>query len=213
MTPLRVLTFERQTLMRVQRRQPEFRLALDAAFNTNLRRKLTAANKLATTDPLTGIANRRSLFDAAGGEMQRAQRYGDPFSIIMIDIDHFKQINDTIGHAGGDHVLTEIAGLCVQICRADLDVAGRVGGEEFAIVMPGTGVEGASDFAERLRAAISAAAIVVEGKTIPVTASFGVAAFQAGDHTIANLFKRADDALYNAKATGRNRVVVKVEQR
>jgi diguanylate cyclase (GGDEF)-like protein len=162
---------------------------------------------LAATDPLTGIANRRSLFDAAGGEMQRAQRYGDPFSIIMIDIDHFKEINDKFGHAAGDHILTEFAELCVRTCRTDLDAVGRVGGEEFAIVMPGTGVEGAFDFAERLRAAISQAAFTVEGKKAPMTASLGVAAFEAGDGTIADVFKRADDGLYKAKAAGRNKVI------
>jgi diguanylate cyclase (GGDEF)-like protein len=162
---------------------------------------------LAATDPLTGIANRRSLFDAAEGEMQRAQRYGDPFSIIMIDIDHFKQINDSFGHASGDHILTEFAGLCVHICRADLDIVGRVGGEEFAIIMRGTGLEGASDFAERLRAAISKAGFTVEEKPVPLTASFGVAAHQGDDCTIADLFKRADDALYKAKAAGRNKVI------
>ena len=162
---------------------------------------------LAATDPLTGIANRRSLFDAVGSEMQRAQRYGDPFSIIMIDIDHFKKINDRFGHAAGDHILTEFAGLCVRTCRADLDVAGRVGGEEFAIVMPGTGLEGASGFAERLRAAISEAAIAVEDEPVQMTASFGVAAYEASDGTIADVFKRADDALYKAKAAGRNKVV------
>ena len=162
---------------------------------------------LAATDPLTDIANRRSLFDAAGAEMQRAQRYDDPFSIIMIDIDHFKQINDRFGHAGGDHVLTEFSRLCAHTCRIDLDVVGRVGGEEFAIVMPGTGLEGASGFAERLREKINTAAIVVEGKPVPVTASFGVAAFQASDRTTAEIFKRADDALYRAKAAGRNKVI------
>ena len=162
---------------------------------------------LAATDSLTGIANRRSLFDAAGGEIQRAQRYGDPFSIIMIDIDHFKQINDRFGHAAGDHILTEFAELCVRICRTDLDAVGRVGGEEFAIVMPGTGVEGASDFAERLRAAISEAAFTVEGEPVPMTASFGVAAYEAGDNSIADVFKRADDGLYKAKAAGRNKVI------
>ena len=162
---------------------------------------------LAATDSLTGIANRRSLFDAVGGEMQRAQRYGDPFSIIMIDIDHFKQINDRFGHAAGDHILTEFAALCVRTCRTDLDAVGRVGGEEFAIVMPGTGLEGASDFAERLRAAISETAFTVEGKPVPLTASFGVAAYEVADGTFADVFKRADDGLYKAKAAGRNKVI------
>jgi diguanylate cyclase (GGDEF)-like protein len=162
---------------------------------------------LAATDPLTGIANRRSLFDAAGSEMQRAQRYGDPFSIIMIDIDHFKNINDRFGHAAGDNILAEFTGLCVRTCRTDLDVTGRVGGEEFAIVMPGTGLEGASGFAERLRAAISEAAFRADGTPVPITASFGVAAHEVGDCSIADVFKRADDALYKAKAAGRNKVV------
>ena len=162
---------------------------------------------LAATDPLTDIANRRSLFDAAGGEMQRAQRYGDPFSIIMIDIDHFKRINDRFGHAAGDSVLIEFAGLCARTCRTDLDIAGRVGGEEFAILMPGTTLEGAFGFAERLREAISEAAFQVEGTPVPITASFGVAAYEAGDDSVADAFKRADDALYKAKAAGRNTVI------
>ncbi|HSG95077.1 MAG TPA: GGDEF domain-containing protein, partial [Afifellaceae bacterium] len=125
-----------------------------------------------------------------------------------IDIDHFKEINDKFGHAAGDHILIEFAELCVRVCRADLDVAGRVGGEEFAIVMPGTGLKGASGFAERLRAAISEADIAVEGEPAPITASFGVAAFEASDETIADVFKRADEALYKAKAAGRNKVIV-----
>lgn len=171
-------------------------------------RKLNALNgqleRLSVTDRLTGLFNRMKLDEALDSECLRAQRTGQPFSLIMIDVDHFKQINDTHGHQAGDRVLIEIAQL-LQSGTRDIDVVGRWGGEEFMVICPHTDSEGARQLAENLCLKIQAFKFtVVEHKT----ASFGVASFQAGDQC-QDIVERADAALYAAKGKGRNRVEAK----
>jgi diguanylate cyclase (GGDEF)-like protein len=158
--------------------------------------------ELSFTDPLTGLANRRRLEEFLTGESHRAQRYSEPFSIIMADIDHFKRVNDRFGHDVGDEVLQHFAKL-LRASMREPDLVARIGGEEFVVAMPATDLEAAIASAERLRAATA----VMRPPSLPdgLTASFGVAQFQPAD-TFQALLKHADDALYAAKNGGRNRV-------
>jgi diguanylate cyclase (GGDEF)-like protein len=171
--------------------------------------RLTTQNveleRLATTDSLTGLANRRRLFDCLEQEVYRAQRYGTALSLVMFDIDHFKRINDCWGHATGDWVLRRIARETHQLLRKT-DQAGRYGGEEFVVLLPETGLSEALLLAQRLSRRISDTAITPEHDApISVTVSAGVAAL-APDETGEELIHRADQALYRAKKNGRNRV-------
>lgn len=170
-------------------------------------RLYSQANFLAITDPLTEMYNRRHLFDLARQEIERVQRYGGELSIIMIDLDHFKQINDTYGHIVGDSVLRETARRIHQTIRT-IDLAARFGGEEFVILMPETPLEGARKVAERLCVEISKAIMEVDGETIQITASLGVAELNEGASDLGSLLKRADEALYRAKDAGRNLVSI-----
>lgn len=157
---------------------------------------------LSTTDQLTGLDNRMKLDEVLMTEVTRAQRYQTVFSLILVDLDHFKQVNDTHGHQVGDQVLVRLA----EILRASgrqSDVVGRWGGEEFLIVCPQTDLEGARTHAEHLCTTIAATYLPVVGHK---TASFGVAAYRSGDDE-ETLLRRADDALYCAKESGRNRVI------
>lgn len=164
--------------------------------------------RLATVDSLTGVYNRRHFLELASKELSRTCRYKRPLSIILIDIDFFKRINDTYGHAAGDETLKVMADTCVYALR-DSDIFGRIGGEEFAAVLPEIPSDDAYLVAERLRNTISEIEVVSDGRTIRLTASMGVTAIQAADENIEIMFKRADEALYEAKAQGRNRVVMK----
>jgi diguanylate cyclase (GGDEF)-like protein len=171
--------------------------------------RLTTQNveleRLATTDSLTGLANRRRLFDCLEQEVYRAQRYGTALSLVMFDIDHFKRINDSWGHATGDWVLRRIARETHQLLRKT-DQAGRYGGEEFVVLLPETDLSEALLLAQRLSQRISDTAITPEHDApMPVTVSVGVAAL-APDETGEELIHRADQALYRAKQNGRNRV-------
>ena len=163
--------------------------------------------KQAHTDPLTGLANRRHFFEVAEAELARSQRYGTPLSVLMVDIDHFKEVNDAHGHRAGDRVLQQLARTCVEVLRA-VDVVGRVGGEEFAILLPETATEGAADVAGRLREEVEASEVArAEGVPLRVTVSIGVSSL-AGAANLDTLMSQADDALYDAKHRGRNRVCV-----
>ena len=153
------------------------------------------------TDALTGLNNRMKLDEALEGELGLAQRYRQTFAIVMLDIDHFKKVNDTHGHLIGDAVLKQVAGLLRGSLRKT-DVPGRWGGEEFLVLLPQQDWRHAAMIAEKLRAAIASASFPEVGR---VTASFGVSEYAAGD-TVASLVKRADEALYRAKNQGRNRV-------
>jgi len=161
--------------------------------------------RLATIDPLTAAANRRHFLAQAEQEMERASRYRRALSVVMIDIDHFKDVNDGHGHAAGDAVLTAVASVCRELLR-DVDCFGRVGGEEFALVLPETTLAGAVEAAERLRRAIAEAVVPFGGVDLAVTASLGVAERRDGEAEFDRLLARADLALYRAKAAGRNRV-------
>jgi len=155
------------------------------------------------TDRLTGLSNRRRLEEALQTEVLRARRYGKPFSVILLDIDHFKEINDQFGHQTGDNVLVAIAGLLTRTAR-ETDVVGRFGGEEFLLVCPETRIKVVAALAERLRAEFMATDFPLAGR---VTSSFGVAEFLQGD-SVESLVERADQALYRAKGGGRNCVEV-----
>ncbi len=177
-----------------------FVLMCNDAFNGELRH-------LAATDPLSGLANRRRLFERGAEEVNRAHRFGHPLSVLVADIDHFKRINDTWGHATGDHVIHEFARIMAATVR-DVDVVGRLGGEEFAVVLPETDQDTAAEVAERLRQAASASAVVLEsGEPVRITASIGMAAWNAGA-SFQDVLNRADAAMYKAKMAGRNRVAV-----
>ena len=163
---------------------------------------------LATTDALTGVANRRHFVEAGMHEVKRVLRYGGKLAVLMVDIDHFKVINDTWGHPTGDRSIQALARAMVAGVR-DQDMVGRLGGEEFSALLPETDGEGASLIAERLRLAIQEANVVTatDGNIVRFTISIGVAAI-ADDKTFEELMSRADKALYQAKNSGRNRVVM-----
>jgi diguanylate cyclase (GGDEF)-like protein/PAS domain S-box-containing protein len=159
----------------------------------------------ATTDELTGVRNRRSLLETARQEFSRATRYNHPLSVLMLDIDHFKAINDSYGHDVGDKVLRAVADACRRELR-DSDILGRLGGEEFGVVLPNTTREGAVVVAERLRERIDAMRLGGDwGSDIAPKVSVGVACMR-GAARIEAVLKQADQALYAAKAAGRNRV-------
>jgi two-component system cell cycle response regulator len=178
----------------------------------NTIRKLEESQKAlavqATTDPLTGLRNRRSFFDKAEELASLYRRYNTDLSILMIDIDHFKKINDTLGHDGGDVVLLRFAEILLSMVR-EVDIVGRLGGEEFAILLPDTKRLGAAVLAERTRAAIQRTPISYQGKEYSITASIGIASISAEDvESISEFIRIADNRLYLAKKAGRNRICV-----
>ena len=178
-----------------------------------LQRRVLAAEarirEMAITDDLTGLRNRRFALLRLGEEVVRAHRHGHALSCVLFDVDHFKKVNDLHGHAGGDAALRAIAAESQRGCRAS-DVLARYGGEEFLLLLPETDAAGAAAIAERLRASLEELRIEHAGRTLQVTASFGVATlspFSSGAPADAEgLVRRADEALYRAKSGGRNRV-------
>jgi diguanylate cyclase (GGDEF)-like protein len=161
----------------------------------------------ALTDELTGLYNVRQFHERLEGEIERADRFGTPLSLVMLDIDRFKSVNDTYGHQQGDRVLVEVARVMRRHSR-DVDLPARYGGEEMAVVLPQTDLAGAEQLAERMRVAIERMAIqrLDGGGELPITASFGVASFPAEATSKTTLIAAADAALYRAKHAGRNRV-------
>jgi diguanylate cyclase (GGDEF)-like protein len=157
----------------------------------------------AVTDDLTQLTNRRGFMQALEGEMRRGDRFGGSLSLVLLDLDDFKLINDRYGHHTGDEVLREVAKALQNRVR-DVDVPGRLGGEEFAIILPQTDLAGGKRLAENLRVAIERVRIGAADR-VTVTASLGVVARGAGE-TPADLLQRADVALYRAKGAGKNRV-------
>jgi diguanylate cyclase (GGDEF)-like protein len=164
----------------------------------------------AITDELTGLVNRRRFLDALHSEIARGQRLGGRLSVVLSDLDDFKLVNDRFGHHAGDDVLMAYADL-LRAHGRDVDVAARLGGEEFAILLPETGLEGASAVAERLRQSLAERRIRIgDGVEVAVTASFGVAELEE-NQSVDNLLRAADTALYRAKELGKNRVEAAVE--
>ncbi len=164
------------------------------------------ARELARTDDLTGLANRRAFVEMGTAALDQARRYDRALSLVMFDIDRFKLVNDTYGHAAGDEVLRALAQTVKQTARI-ADIAGRLGGEEFALLLPETTGGAAIALAERLRRDIQALAIPHNGETLQCTCSFGVAERDQAVLTLDALLQRADASLYLAKAQGRNQVV------
>jgi len=156
-------------------------------------------------DYLTGLANRRAFFEAAGLELERSLAAPRPTALVVIDADHFKTINDSHGHPGGDAVLQHLAGLMLQAFR-EVDMVARIGGEEFAVLLPSTGIDQALEAAERLRALVAGTHAPFDGAAIGYTISAGVAVAPDGAGGIDGLMRQADRALYAAKRAGRNRV-------
>ncbi len=171
----------------------------------SLRRMMAKVRELSIRDPLTGLYNRRGFYELAEKEEAKAQRYGQPLQAMMIDIDNFKQVNDTYGHKVGDRVLVETSRRCREAMRSG-DVLGRWGGEEFAALLPGVGVEGAIKTAERLRQLTAASPVETSGGPVSVTLSVGVASFDGSCANLSDLLGHVDQALYAAKRGGRNRV-------
>ena len=194
-----IFTFIDTTELETAKRE---RGAAPDRLNTTLEEK-AAMTALATTDPLTGIANRRELNSRLSEELSRADRYGTPFCVLLLDLDHFKEINDTHGHHVGDLVLLGVAHLLHEECR-EPDLAGRWGGEEFMMILSQTDVSKAERVASRVRDRVSNENSV---GTDQLTISIGVSSFEAGD-TQESLLERVDRALYAAKEMGRDRVEV-----
>lgn len=167
--------------------------------------RLDAENE-ARYDALTGVLSRRAILDALDAEVERATRYGRALSCIMLDLDHFKAINDTFGHQFGDEILHRIAAVISRHCRTN-DHLGRYGGEEFLIVLPETPLDAATVIAERVRAAV--ADTPAGTSEVQVTLSLGVTPWRDSDDSASKLISRADLALFEAKAAGRNRVVTR----
>ncbi len=180
------------------------RAATDA--NARLRVALAEVEHLSTRDGLTGVPNRRALTHHFEPALQRFQQTGAPLSLAMFDVDHFKRVNDTYGHLGGDAVLRGIAARVGTYIRPT-DIFGRYGGEEFALVLPETVGDDAAAVGEEVRAAIAAAPIDFDGTPIQVTVSIGVTEARPATKTVSELVAEADAALYRCKAAGRNRVL------
>lgn len=200
-----------------------FAFSGQAALAIQTARLFDELRRMAITDSLTSLFNRRHFFDLARLEFERARRYGEELSVIMLDIDHFKQVNDTYGHVAGDSVLATLA----RVCRADLremDILARYGGEEFVILLPNTSIDAALVAAERLRKKTENTAIELNTTTrresagytsnsalpshLHVTISLGVSALDTSVPDLENLINRSDHALYDAKQSGRNCVCV-----
>jgi two-component system, cell cycle response regulator len=181
-----------------------------AELESVLRVTIAENRKLSTTDDLTRVASRRFFTKHFPREVERAARYARELSLIICDIDHFKNVNDTLGHACGDEVLRLFAARLQENLRRGVDWVARIGGEEFAVVLPETGYEAALDIARKLRTGVANTSFDVHNRSVEVTASFGLCGMgsvpQGTKRVAENLVKVADAALYRSKNTGRNRV-------
>lgn len=175
------------------------------SFFFRMRSSYQVMQHLATHDPLTGVLNARAYYAGCDQMIRLARRNQAPYAVLFVDLDHFKRINDTHGHDAGDVVLKRVAEALRRHIR-DSDLVGRIGGEEFSILLPNTDLAGATQLAETLRQKIEALLPTVNGLDLPITASIGVACHAEGALSIREIQQRADKAMYEAKARGRNRV-------
>ncbi len=197
-----------QAIRWVDGRLVRMEIATDISDRKMLEEELEAARRraeaLSRTDELTGVHNRRAFFQLGESLFSMASRSHRPLAVVMLDVDHFKRINDRYGHFAGDEVLRELA-RAVDARIRDSDVLGRFGGEEFVLVLPDTDPEQAMAFAERLRAGIADTDIEIDDDTLACTVSIGVAVLSEHCLSLEQLLTRADEALFRAKAKGRNR--------
>lgn len=194
-----------------QRKEEELHRAKDALeiANRELQQALEREQKLARTDGLTGLCNRSFFFELASREFSASQRYQSPLSILMFDLDDFKQVNDTFGHLVGDEALTQVAqAAAAQVRRSD--ILARYGGDEFVLLLPHSNLRQAFPIAERIRQSVAAIRIDTPKGWVSVTLSIGIAETKYGlpDESLENLTRRADEVLYTAKQAGRNRTVI-----
>src|SRR3954451_19647010 len=173
---------------------------------TERRRAEDELRRLAMTDPLTGAANRRHFMERAPFEFARMRRYGNPVSLVMLDVDHFKRVNDAHGHAAGDAALILLVKCCRGLLR-DTDLIGRLGGEEFALLLPDATDDAAFQVAERVRLSLADLEIAADDIAFNFTVSMGVASCQPGETSVEQTIGRADRALYRAKTEGRDRTL------
>ncbi len=182
-------------------------------LNARLVEQNAILQELATMDAMTGVANRRRLLELGESEFERARRLGHALALLILDIDDFKAVNDVWGHLNGDHVIRRVASICAQNVRVNVDVVGRLGGEEFAVVLPEVSEAPAMALAERLRAAIESEVVALDGGgAVTRTVSIGVASLTADCESFVSLLARADRGLYAAKQHGKN-CVGKAEDR
>ena len=180
-------------------------LADTVGYEIHKRNLNNLLNRLARTDELTGLPNRRAVMESLRWQVAHSSRTGLPLTVMSLDLDHFKGINDTWGHAAGDEVLRAFARLITAVVR-EVDICGRVGGEEFILVLPGTGAQGARTVGERLRQRLATTPILLPtGEQVAVTVSGGIVAFRPGE-TVESVLNRVDLALYSAKQQGRDRL-------
>ncbi len=194
--------------------QVQDRTAMLKQTNKYLQDEITERKQLeeelqrqATTDGLTGISNRRNFLELMKSEIKRAIRLGHPLAVAMIDIDHFKLLNDTYGHAAGDHALLEFVRVC-QRCIRDIDVLARFGGDEFVMLLPDATCDQAADVLERVRHELSAHPLELEGQLASMTISVGITNLAADHESVDAILSRSDIALYQAKEQGRNRIAI-----
>jgi diguanylate cyclase (GGDEF)-like protein len=192
-----------EVAIRLKRERDSLRASADEA-----QARADAAYEKTLLDALTGLLNRHGLQRALARELSGARRYGRALSCLMFDIDHFKKINDTLGHPTGDLAITQFASALQETMRGS-DIVCRYGGEEFLALLPETNLTGAATLAEKVRAAVAAGTFGEEGNNFSVTISVGVAELQ-GEESGNDMIARADTALYRAKQMGRNRVEVAV---
>lgn len=182
------------------------------AVNLSLHERQAELEHLSQQDGLTGLFNRHTFVQLTGQELARARRQGSDTTLLVLDLDFFKRVNDTYGHPGGDAVLSHVADLMRATVRST-DLAGRLGGEEFMVLLPGTAEEAGRTLADKLRRQIESCPLAWQGTTIPVTVSIGLASTTAAQALdFEQIYRAADAALYQAKDQGRNRVVVQVTE-
>lgn len=207
------LMYVRQLIIRAQEREKS-RMALEQAHEAleQKHRELQQVSEdlriTSITDPLTGAYNRRFFFESVPKVVSAANRHRFPLTIVTIDVDHFKRINDMYGHPAGDKVLQMLTAICKDSLR-EADVFARFGGEEFIMALPNTDAEAAKGVAERLRIKVMGQTLEIKGEPLGITISCGVSQYREGEAGVEQALKRADDALYLAKNRGRNKVVVR----